>query len=131
MVRGFKHYDLTPDFFDGFDDLDKLKCLNDVIRNRSRPARQIRYHTTREEYISIVCRFYYCQRFNKIYKAWIESGKKQHLKPSIDHWTPLDLGGDNSLSNLKVLTIMQNRAKGNMTPEEWLDVIKNSEEHFY
>lgn len=129
MVRGFRHYDLGPDFFDGFDDLDKLKCLNRIIR--ARDSRNIRYHNTKEEYISLVCRFYYCQRFNRIYKDWLESGKSPHLKPSIDHWTPLDLGGDNSLGNLKVLTLLQNRAKGNMTPEEWLEIIERSKEYFY
>lgn len=127
-MKGFRNYGLAPSFFDPFDDLDKLVLLNQILRNRSG---SYVYHQTKEEYTLLVYRFYFCERFNLIYKNWIESGKKPHLKPSIDHIIPISKGGDNSIANLKILNFMQNRAKGNLDENEWQHVLNNLEKYFY
>lgn len=132
MVKGFRKYKISSDFFEIFDDLDKLKCLNSMLRNRSRSGECLsKFHNTAEEYKNLVIRFYFCERFNYVYKTWVESGKKPYLKPSVDHWVPKAIGGDNSLGNLKILSFMQNRAKGDMSEDDWLKVVKDPEKYFY
>jgi len=53
------------------------------------------------------------------------SGEKVTLKNmNIDHKQPVSRGGDNKLENLCVCSASMNRAKGNMTEEEFVKLLK-------
>lgn len=64
-------------------------------------------------------RFYHDAAFNAVYDAWIASGKDRWFYPSLDHKHPKASGADWTLENLQFLTWFENRAKADMTVEEW------------
>lgn len=47
----------------------------------------------------------------------------------LDHIIPVSRGGDSSLANLGICTKAANRAKGNMTPEEFISLCKSVTNH--
>ena len=108
-----------------FDDFDKLKLLNDAITNRSG-----RWDVSTEWYKSYIERFYGDEQFNRIYTAWVASGKVKYKKPSLDHVIPKSKGGTNSLDNLKFLTWFENRCKNDMSQEDWDEIKANIKEYF-
>lgn len=63
--------------------------------------------------------FYFDQRFDSIYDKWIASGKNKWYYPTLDHKTPLSRGGGWELENLHYMTWFENRAKAEMTLDEW------------
>lgn len=63
--------------------------------------------------------FYNDPVFTAIWDRWIISNKEPAYKPSIDHKVPFTKGGSADLDNLQVITWFENRAKGNMTLDEW------------
>ena len=66
-------FDVSTDWLTQFNDFDKLKLLNDAITNRSG-----RWDVSTEWYKSYISRFYYDEQFNKIYLAWLSSGKLKY-----------------------------------------------------
>lgn len=97
-----------------FEDIEKVKTLNDCITNR-----EGRWEVSTEWYKEYLLKFYYDVQFSKLFSKWKESGYDKYMKPSIDHIVPRTSGGTNDLSNLQFLTWFENRCKNNMTQEQW------------
>ena len=79
-------------------------------------------------YINYINKFYYDEKFNKIYKKWKETGDHL-LLPSIDHIIPTSKGGTNDLNNLRFATFFENRAKSDIDPKKW-EYVKTHIEEF-
>ncbi len=108
-----------------YDDVDKLLILNRMVQNNNR-----RYDFDRDTYFKYLDKFYYCERFNKLYNLWLENGKETLRKPSIDHIIPTSKGGDRlCVENMQVMTWFANRAKGNCMPDEWDSIISCIDEY--
>lgn len=101
-----------------FDDYEKLKLLNYSIRKYRKEFDDVKY-------INYLDKFWNCEQFNKIYNKWLYSGKSKWLKPSIDHIIPSSIGGNYDLDNLQFLSWFENRAKIDMSMDEWM-IIKNN-----
>lgn len=108
-----------------FKDFDKLKMLNDAIKNRDG-----RWNKDTNWYKNYIMKFYDDINFNSIYKAWINSNYELYKKPSLDHIIPKSKGGTNDLSNLQFLSWFENRCKNDMTQEEWNKLKTNIKEYF-
>ena len=64
-------------------------------------------------------KFYFDERFNRLYDKWQESGENKWYYPSIDHMSSKFNGENWSLDNLQFLTWFENRAKAEMNQDEW------------
>ena len=118
-------YDVLPEFYMQFEDLDKIIFLNNVIARKDRfPGGK----KATEWYIGYINKFYYDEKFNKIYKRWKET-KDHLLLPSIDHILPTSKGGTNELDNLRFVTFFENMAKNNIEPKKW-EYVKTHLEEF-
>lgn len=107
-------YDVTCEYYEKFNDIEKLKCLNKLLVRQ-----RISKHFNTEKYIRFIDKFYYEEQFNKVYKIWIKSEKDRWAYPSLDHKQPISRGGNHDIENLQILTWFENRAKCDMTEEEW------------
>ena len=112
-------FDIEWEWLARFNDIEKLKCLNDCITNR-----RGRFTVDAGWYKEYIEKFYKDKQFNKIFSSWVGSGEK-YLKPSIDHIRPVSRGGTNEISNIQFLTWFENRCKNDMTQKEW-DILKNN-----
>lgn len=54
-----------------------------------------------------------------VYQKWIDSNKDRWAIPSLDYMQPISKGESWELSNLQILTWFENRAKCDMTNDEW------------
>jgi len=113
-------FDVTWEWLSKYNDIEKLKTLNDVITNRNG-----RWDVTTKWYMLYIEKYYYDEQFNKIYKSWIASNYEKYKKPSIDHITPKAKGGTNDICNLQFLTWFENRCKNDMSQNEWKTLKKN------
>lgn len=77
----------------------------------------------REQFLD---RFYFDAQFNRIYDAWIASGKNRWYRPTLDHKHALANGGAWAIDNLQFLTWFENRAKADMNEDEWLRFCKET-----
>jgi len=126
-MRASIRYDVPLDFLLQFDDIEKIRLLNNLIRiQRGSTVLKGSY-----EYMIYLSKFYYCERFERIYREWIESDCNKHLKPSLDHINPKANGGECHPKNLQAMTLLQNRAKGDMSQDEWEEVIEDPELYFF
>ena len=101
-------------------DLEKLKMLNKALaRERDMPNIDLTF------YKSFINKFYYDDRFNKIFEKYISSGYQKLFRPSLDHIVPKSRGGSNSLENLQYLTWFENLCKRDMKQDEWEEVKKD------
>jgi hypothetical protein len=65
-------------------------------------------------------RFYNDKKLDKLYSNWIFSNKNKWYLPTLDHKIPISRGGNKfDLENMEILTWFENRAKAEMTREEW------------
>jgi len=64
-------------------------------------------------------KFYNDEYFNELYDSWVNTNNNKLIRPTIDHIIPRARGGTNHLDNLQILSWFENRAKGDMTEEEW------------
>ncbi len=114
-------YDITIDFLEQFEDIEKIKVLNNAI-TRDRVSK---YFNT-EKYKLYLQRFYHDSHFNFVYNNWLVSGKNNYYKPSLDHIIPTSRGGSFELENLQFLSWFENRTKNDMTMDEWLEFRKTT-----
>jgi 5-methylcytosine-specific restriction endonuclease McrA len=112
-------FDIDWMWLSQFDDIEKLKCLNNCITNREGS-----FEVDAEWYMQYILKFYSDYQFNSIYEKWIESGKEKYKKPSIDHINPRSNGGLNALDNIQFLSWFENRCKNNMSQSDW-DLLKS------
>jgi len=113
MVAHIK-YDVDLDFYQQFDDVEKIKCLNKML-TRDRVSK----HFDTKKYKSFITKFYNDEQFNKVYDIWINSQEDKWAYPSLDHKQPISKGGNSDVENLQILTWFENRAKCDMTESEW------------
>lgn len=120
MVAKLSRPLVTVDTLFKYKDFDKLKFLNRVI------SRHRKEFQCDENYIVYLDKFYFDETFNLLYENWIQSGKNKWFMPSIDHVKPKSKGGVFDLSNIQFLTWFENRAKAEMTQEEWTNFKKQT-----
>jgi hypothetical protein len=122
-MKAHLSYEVTYEWLDTFPDIEKLKFLNNVISRHKK-------HFDTTKYIAYIEKFYYDSQFNTIYNKWIESDKDKWFMPSIDHINPKASGGDFDLGNLRFITWFENRAKADMSLDEWEKVKSNIFDYF-
>lgn len=104
-----------PDYtIDRYGDIAKLKFLSSLYTDDRQ--RFVNAGTTRQAFMD---KFYFDKDFNAMYSTWLAQGKPKWIIPSLDHKTPLSKGGSWELDNLHFMTWFENRAKADMTFEEW------------
>lgn len=113
MVAHIK-YDVDLSFYSEYDDVEKLKCLNKML-TRDRVSK----HFDTNKYKEFIRNFYNDEQFNKAYELWVGNNEDRWAKPSLDHIQPISKGGTYELENLQILTWFENRAKCDMTEDEW------------
>ena len=106
-------FDIDYKWLMQFDDINKLKMLNEAITDRNG-----RWDVDTEWYKTYILKFYNDKQFNVIYEKWIESNYDRYKKPSIDHIKPKSKGGTNDVDNLQFLSWFEDRCKNNMSQEE-------------
>lgn len=99
-----------------FKDYQKFKLIVSWARTK-----RTLFDQSPESRLAFVNHFYYDLQFNKIWKNWVDSGKRHLWKPSIDHIVPFSKGGTGCIQNLQVITWFENKIKDSMTEEEWSD----------
>ena len=104
---------ITIQDLEQYTDIIKLKFLNKVI------SRHWKYFKERDKYLQYLAKFYSNYTFNIIYNEWIKSWMCQWRMPSLEHILPTSRWGTFDLDNLTFITRFENRAKANMTLEEW------------
>lgn len=112
MVWHLKRWITIEDLW-RFDDIEKLKFLNNVI------SRHRIHFEDDSKYMAYLDKFYHTEPFNTIYSEWIKSWKCKWKMPSIEHLLPVSRWGNFELDNLCFTTWFENRAKAEMTIEEW------------
>lgn len=117
MVAKLSRPSVTLEILNKYEDFERLKFLNGVI------ARHRKEFQSDEKYISYLDKFYYDKTFNTLYDNWINSGKNKWYMPYIDHINPKSKGGLYDLDNIQFLTWFENRAKAEMSQQEW-DIFK-------
>jgi len=99
-----------------YEDFGKLRFLTRVL---SRQRKHMGFEdATRKAFLD---KFYFCPKFNWVYDRWLKGQKNKWLMPTLDHKIPRSRKGDWSLENLQFLTWFENRAKADMTAEEWAE----------
>lgn len=114
-------YDLDIKWVAKFKEYDKFKYL---CRKHSNY-----WNHNKEQFMQYIEKFYNDERFNKIYSIW-QSTKNPLLKPSIDHIDAVSTSNNSSIDNLQCLTWFANRAKNNMSKEQWQHVCENLNLYF-
>lgn len=115
-------FNIELEFLQQFDDVEKLKILNQILRNTRLPD-----DFSDDDYKNYIKTFYYDEGFNYTYINWIKEGKKKFAKPSIDHIKPLSKRGTWDIDNLQIVPWCINRAKFNYSTEEWKYIL----EHYF
>ncbi len=101
-------YNISTEWFNNFDNLNKIKCLN-LMRKRI-PFTELQY----KQYINT---FYNDTYFHKLYILW--SNGYDCAKPSLDHIIPISKGGNNCLDNLQIISWIENYMKSNIDNKIW------------
>lgn len=110
-------YDVDIEFYNEFEDIEKLKCLNKMLTKD-----RVSIHFDTERYKEFIHKFYYDKQFNTIFNNWISNNKDKWWKPSLDHIYPSSKGGTYDLDNLQILTWFENKTKCSMTEAEWKEL---------
>jgi len=117
-------FNVTSEWLSEFSDIEKLKFLNSAVTRRGN-----RFDLSTDDYMAYIERFYDDPQFNDLYFTWLTSQKNKWLRPTIDHINPRATGGCNSIENLQFLTWFENRAKCDMTQDEWNNVKANIKDY--
>lgn len=107
---------------DEYDDYDRLLFLTRYL------AKHKKHFDTDEKRKEFLDKFYLDEQFNLIYSRWIKD-KNKWLRPSLDHKNPQSNGGSFDLDNLHFLTWFENRAKADMTEDEWKEFRAQTNTH--
>ncbi len=103
-----------------------LSCYTD----REKLMLLTRYTSKHEQLRSVrfefIDRFYNDPQLSAIWVEWKTHGECKWWRPSLDHKTPISRGGTFALDNLHFLTWFENRAKAEMTEEEWTKFQKDT-----
>ena len=118
-MKAHLKYDVSLDWLNAFEDIEKLKYLN---RSLSR-KRDCEGFTT-EIYKQFIEKFYKDKKFNELFDRWIV-GKNKWIKPSLDHIQAKSKKGSLLLDNLQFISWLENRAKIDISQIEW-NKIKNN-----
>jgi len=118
-------FDVDAKWYTQFSNLDKIKILHKMIRQRSRG----KLIGTTEEYKRYILKYYNDPVFTFIFNRWKETGNRL-FKPSIDHITPLSKGGKNILENYRITTWFENNARNNIDMDMWNIIKPNVQEYF-
>lgn len=97
---------------DEYEDYERLLFLTRYL------SKHKKHFETDEKRKAFLDKFYIDEQFNMIYDIWIKD-KNKWLRPSLDHKIPKSLGGSFDLKNLQFLTWFENRAKAEMSEEDW------------
>lgn len=117
-MQNHLQWDVTLDFLLQFEDIEKLKCLNRML-GRDR----VSIHFNLEKYQQFIEKFYYDESFNRQF-ALFQNSNNKYDRPSLDHIVPLSRGGNWELENLQIISWFDNRAKADMTQEEYDEMRK-------
>lgn len=119
-------YNVTLEWLENFDDVEKLKFLNkSITRGRDRIG------FTDDTYKRFIEKFYYDNQFNVVYKKWLLSDKNKWHRPSLDHINPKSKSGSLiDIDNLQFVTWLENRAKVDMPADEWKSIKKRIQDYF-
>ena len=125
MISHLK-YNVTLEWLEQFDDVEKLKFLNrSIVRDRDRIG------FTDNTYMRFVEKFYYDKQFNAVYKKWLSSDKNKWYRPSLDHINPKSKSGSLvDIDNLQFITWLENRAKVDMPADEWKNIKERIQDYF-
>lgn len=115
------NYNITIDDLIEFEDIEKLKALNFMLRRD-----RVNNHFDTNKYLQFINKFYNDEQFNLVYQIWINNNKDKWCRPSLDHIQPLSKGGNWELDNLQILTWFENRTKCDMTQKEWDSFKRNT-----
>lgn len=118
-MKAHLKYDVSFEWLDSFDDIEKLKYLNHSI------ARERDYKGfTTEIYKKFIEKFYNDEKFNQLFNEWIKT-KDKWIKPSLDHIEAKCKGGTLLLDNLQFISWLENRAKIDIPQVVWDKMKKN------
>lgn len=123
-MKNHLKYDVSLEWLDSFDDIDKIKYLNKSI---SRKRDYVGFNVN--VYKEYICKFYYDSKFNELYNKWIIT-KDKWIKPSLDHIIPKSSGGSTSIENLRFVSWLENRTKANISIAEWNKIKQNINYYF-
>jgi hypothetical protein len=123
-MRAHLKYDVTLEWLEGFPEIEKLKYLNHSITRR----RDYEGFST-ETYIQFIEKFYYDDKFNKLFLAWKETGDRW-MKPSLDHIQAKCNGGSLLLENMQFISWFENRAKADIDQATWESMKGRISEYF-
>ena len=112
-------YDVSLEWLNSFDDIEKLKYLNRAI-TRKRDCKNF----TAVTYKNFIEKFYYDKKFNELFDKWTKTHDKW-IKPSLDHIVAKSKGGSLSLDNLRFVSWFENRTKASMSYEQWEQIKQN------
>ena len=117
-MQAHMKFSVELEFLKRFDDIERLKCLNKLI-TRDR----VKIHFDMEKYKAFVEKFYEDKEFIRRFEIYSETKNKWDL-PSLDHIIPLSKGGTWDLENLRIISWFENRAKCDLTIEEFDSLVK-------
>jgi len=124
-MKGHLKYDVSFEWLNSFEDIEKLKYLNRAI-SRERDYKGF----TKEIYMKYIEKFYYDEKFNLLYNKWKETSDKW-IKPSLDHIISKSKGGSlNLIDNLQFISWLENRAKADIEQNEWNKIKEKIYEYF-
>lgn len=123
-MKGHLRYNVSFEWLNQFDDIEKLKYLNRTI-GRKRDNENF----TTDIYKQFIEKFYNDKQFNYLYDEWIKTNNKW-IKPSLDHIIPKSKNGELSIENLRFISWIENRSKVNILQKDWDEIKKNINYYF-
>jgi hypothetical protein len=115
-MKAHLKYDVSLEWLNSFEDIEKLKCLNGAIKRK----RDYEGFTT-DTYKAYIEKFYNDKKFNELFDKWKETSDKW-IKPSLDHIVPKAKKGSLLLDNLQFISWLENRAKIDIGQDEWTEI---------
>jgi len=123
-MKAHLKYDVSLEWLNEFDDIEKLKYLNNSISRK----RDYKGFTT-EIYQQFIEKFYNDKKFNDLFSKW-KTTKDKWMKPSLDHIQAKCNGGGLLLDNLQFISWLENRAKVDIDQKDWDSIKTRIYEYF-